>query len=168
MLNIREIKLADAAEFIKLRIVLAQETSFLLPTLDELGQGSLESSEKMIASLLSDSSTKVLVAEESGELGGFVLGKGNHASKQAHVVSVVIGVLKKYWGRGIAEDLMREIHRWGENRGVMRFELTVIQENTRAIGFYRKMGYVSEGIRTKSILQASTLVDELYMGRITN
>ena len=53
-------------------------------------------------------------------------------------------------------------------QGVIRIELTVIQDNIAAIKFYEKLGFKTEGIRSKSMFYQGQLLDERYMGKILN
>ncbi|MEG0132262.1 MAG: GNAT family N-acetyltransferase, partial [Acinetobacter sp.] len=57
---------------------------------------------------------------------------------------------------------------WAIDQGAIKIELTVIDKNIRAIKFYEKLGFKTEGIRTKSIFYQGQLLDERYMGKILN
>ncbi len=56
-------------------------------------------------------------------------------------------VAEEYRGRGIAEGLLRYLFEEGRRIGVRNFTLEVRLTNERAIRLYKKLGFVSEGIR---------------------
>ena len=58
-----------------------------------------------------------------------------------------VAVKPAYRGKGIAQCLMEELIRQGEETGIVDFTLEVRVSNAAAIRVYEKAGFVSEGIR---------------------
>lgn len=162
---VRTATVEDAPGLCALRIQLAKETDFMLPTLEEAQQASIKGQYEMLKSLIDHDRSTMIVAEENGTLVGFAMAKGNFAIKLSHVASIVIGVTKEFWGKGAARLMMDQMHSWGAAAGLKRFELTVLTENVRAITFYRNLGYSEEGTRNRAVWMGAKFEDELYMGK---
>ena len=58
-----------------------------------------------------------------------------------------VAVTASYRGKGIAQCLMEELIRRGEEAGIVDFTLEVRVSNAAAIRVYEKAGFLSEGIR---------------------
>ncbi len=80
--------------------------------------------------------------------------------------SIGIGVLKTYWGAGVAEALMESAERQAKAWGLHRLELTVFETNPRAQAFYRRLGYVEEGVKRQSVRIDGAYVDEIMMAKL--
>ncbi len=66
---------------------------------------------------------------------------------EADIDNVVVA--EEYRGRGIAQQLLGELIRRGEEDGVHAFTLEVRVSNAPAIHIYEKLGFVAEGIRPR-------------------
>ncbi len=102
-------------------------------------------SAKAFAQLIEDSKSLYLVAELDGEIVGCcgvtnICGDGD-------INNVVVA--GKQQGRGIAQALLQELLKRGEERGIENFTLEVRVSNAPAIHIYEKLGFVSEGIRPR-------------------
>jgi ribosomal protein S18 acetylase RimI-like enzyme len=98
-----------------------------------------------------------LVASSANEVVGWcdVLPK----SRPVHAHTGVLGValLPEFRGRGLGERLMRQTLDAARTFGLHRVELTVREDNTNAIGLYRKIGFEAEGL-----LRNAIKIDEAY------
>ena len=65
--------------------------------------------------------------------------------KEATIDNVVVD--ERYRGMGIAQRMLGELIRRGEEKGVQAFTLEVRAGNAAAIHVYEKLGFASEGIR---------------------
>jgi putative acetyltransferase len=88
-----------------------------------------------------------LVAKLDGEVVGSVwLHSVGRNLRRRHALALGISVAKSVQGRGVGTALMEALvdyaDRWA---GVLRIELTVWADNERAIRFYRKFGFETEG-----------------------
>lgn len=59
---------------------------------------------------------------------------------------------RKYWGKGIASEAVREIIRFGyEKMELNRIEAETIEDNHESRSMLEKPGFVLEGIRLKTM-----------------
>jgi len=82
-----------------------------------------------------------------------------------HRAYLVIGILKRYGGKGLGTRFMREVESWARKHGIRRLYLTLIAENKAAVALYRKMGYEIEGRHPASMRLGDRFVEELTMGK---
>lgn len=109
-----------------------------------------------------------LVAEREGRI---VACAGLHPAgahlRRRHVMGLGIGVATPAQGQGIGHALMQALldhaDRWGQ---VLRIELTVFTDNTRAIALYRKFGFRIEGTHRGFALRDGVYADVHSMARL--
>ncbi|HZC27170.1 MAG TPA: GNAT family protein [Actinopolymorphaceae bacterium] len=69
--------------------------------------------------------------------------------------------------RGLGTDALQVLLRYGfAELGLHRIELRVLGFNARAIGLYRKLGFVDEGRRRSAIYRSGAWHDEVQMGML--
>lgn len=61
------------------------------------------------------------------------------------------GIIDGCRGRGIGDALMRAVLEQARKIGLTRVELTVRENNKRAMQLYEKMGFVMEGVKRKGV-----------------
>lgn len=66
------------------------------------------------------------------------------ARRQGHLVGVYVD--PRYRGSGLAKALFRTALEWAWGRGAERVRLLVHVDNARALGAYRKAGFVDTGV----------------------
>ena len=108
----------------------------------------------------------------AAELDGVVVGSaGLHpvgvATRRRHVVMLGISVACHAQGKGVGNALMAALcdyaDRWA---GVLRIELTVFEDNERALGLYRKFGFEIEGRHRAYAMRDGSYADVLSMARL--
>lgn len=109
----------------------------------EAASFSMPWSPKHFEELLERSYCFYLVAEADGVLAGSC-GMTNICN-EGNIDNVVVA--EEFRGRGIAQEMLRELIARGEEMGVEAFTLEVRVSNASAIHVYEKLGFVSEGIR---------------------
>ena len=65
----------------------------------------------------------------------------------AHVGVLGIGLLPPFRGQGIGRRLIEKTLDAARGFGLSRIELTVREDNANAIGLYKKIGFVAEGVQ---------------------
>ena len=155
----------DAVALMKLKQRLDQETSFML-----LEPGERDTSTQALARHLEDVSRSensvVIVADQHGDLAGYVELVGGRFRRNRSTTHVIIGVLARASGKGLGTELLEQAKRWAAARGLHRIELNVMAHNHRAIALYERAGFVREGRRADCLLIDGKFLDELYMAMI--
>jgi putative acetyltransferase len=111
-------------------------------------------------------SDHIFVAELDGRVVGLA---GLHVSdgRERHVASVGIMVHDDVHRRGIGRALMNQLldlaDRW---LGLVRVELTVVDDNERAIKLYESLGFVVEARQRKASFYEGDYRDVLVMARV--
>ena len=99
-----------------------------------------------------------------GVVVGAVLLKMNPKGlKNSHVASVGIDIDKPYWGRGVGAKALEFIICKAREKGVKRLEIEYTQGNIRAEKLYKKVGFTSEGQRTKAIKSQGKYYNSITM-----
>lgn len=89
------------------------------------------------------------------------------ALRRRHVMGLGIAVRPDAQGQGVGLALMRALCHWADRWGqVLRLELTVFADNTRAIALYQRCGFVQEGLHIGYALRDGHYVDTVSMARL--
>ena len=117
-------------------------------------------SRRMVESELRNPDGACLVAEHEGQILGYIL-----MTLQAdvwHILNVTVHPLHR--GRRIGDALVRAAVRVGDRREHGGFTLEVRVSNERAIRLYRRLGFVTHGVRPR--YYSDNGEDALIMWRI--
>ncbi|BAN23849.1 GNAT family N-acetyltransferase [Caballeronia insecticola] len=85
---------------------------------------------------------RVLVAEHGGEAVGFVCLLAPDATGSVLVDN--LHALPGHKGLGTGTAMLAEAIRWARSRGARQLHLSVLEQNTAAIGFYESRGWLRE------------------------
>lgn len=165
MTTIREIREEDAENFLSLCRQLDEENRFMLLEPGERTT-TLEEQRQRIRDLLLTDNQIIFVAEENGNLVGYLSANGGRFARNRHAAYIVVGLLEGYTSRGIGTALFERLDAWAGGQGLHRLELTVMVHNQRGIGLYRKMGFEIEGTLKDSLLVEGSYVDEYSMAKL--
>jgi ribosomal protein S18 acetylase RimI-like enzyme len=119
-----------------------------------------------IKGILSRENQTILVAENAGQLVGYLFAIGGEIRRIRHRAYVVIGVLQAFTSRKVGTRLFTELDAWARRHGIERLELTVRTDNERGTGLYKKMGFEIEGRKKRSLKANGAYVDEYYMAKV--
>ena len=108
-----------------------------------------------------------LVAEGDGQLLAFSRCGGNQLKRTCHQTEFGVAVLKKYWGHGIGQNLLKESIQWADANNIQKIMLKVLGTNNKAIKLYKKYNFEVEGILKKDkLLSDGNYYDTILMGRL--
>jgi RimJ/RimL family protein N-acetyltransferase len=109
----------------------------------------------------------VLVAEAEGAIGGLLFFESGPRLRQAHRGTLHMSVERAWRGQGVGEALLNTLMEWAKQNPVIeKVGLAVLSTNTRAIGLYKKAGFIEEGRRPREIkIGPNEYVDEVLMFR---
>lgn len=89
------------------------------------------------------------------------------APRLRHSAGLGILVHKDWQGQGVGSALMKAVLDMADNwLMLVRVELVVYLDNTRAIQLYKKYGFEEEGVKRMGSIQNGRYVDELVMSRL--
>ena len=107
-----------------------------------------------------------LVAEADHEIVGYISAQKGILRRVKHSAYIVVGIRAAYQRQGIGTSFFKQLDKWADEKGVTRFELTVMCINDAARRLYEKNGFVVEGIKKNSMVVDGTYVDEYYMAKL--
>ena len=162
---IRSIREDDSENFLHLCQQLDQETQFML---FEPGERTttLEEQRGRIQGLLTQANQNIFVAEQAGQLAGFLGAFGGSQRRNRNCAYIVVGILQAFAGQGLGTQFFQALDEWAVQHDLHRLELTVMCHNAQAVHLYQKMGFQIEGIKQDSLLVNGKYVDEFYMAKI--
>lgn len=155
--------IADAAALVEYLRVTATETDFLLRYPEECTM-TVTQEEAYLRNSLEDSNQIMILCEVDGELAGNCNMNRYNRIKTRHRASIGIALTKAYWGQGIGTAMFTELIRLAKGEGITQLELEVLEDNTRGIALYQKMGFRVAAEHPNAIRRKDgTLVNELLM-----
>ncbi|RFU61965.1 GNAT family N-acetyltransferase [Bacillus sp. V59.32b] len=163
-MNIRKAVPDDAENLLKL-LNSVDESNFML-----FGPGerktSIQEQRERIKRLNDDEISEALVADNNGDLEGYLFIIGNMPQRIRHSIYLVAGVSERSRGKGIGTMLFEAMENWAKQHKIHRMELTVLAHNQAALSLYRKMGFEVEGTKRDSLYIDGKYVDEYYMSKL--
>jgi len=162
---IRQIKTADAEEFIQLVQQVEREAAYMLLEPGERDI-SVEQQRERIKAVEQDEHSAIFLAEKEHHLAGYLMAIGGNANRNRHTIYLVVGVLDKYRGQGIGTNLFEQLEKWAIRQNAHRMELTVVTRNEAGLALYKKCGFEIEGTKRDSLLINGEYLDEYYMARL--
>lgn len=162
---IRQVLPSDSEKMASLILEVENESEFMLY---ESGERNLSPDKqlKMIVAFLEEENSTIFVAELDDRLVGYLLARGGSAKRQKHSIYLVIGILKKFRGKGIGSKLFYEMEAWAVRHEIHRIELSVMTDNEAGIALYQKSGFEIEGTKRDSLLVNGQYKDEYYMSKL--
>ncbi len=154
----------DAAALLPYWKRIGAETRFL--TFGAEGPGTTEPQQReLIEKAEASDNALALVAEDEGEIVGFLTFSGGPRPWTRHAGEFGISVVRSHWGRGIGRQLLDSLLAWAREGGVVRkINLRVHPANIRAITLYESMGFSVEGRLTRETLVGGEFFDCVLMG----
>ncbi|GMV68543.1 MAG: hypothetical protein AMXMBFR76_09820 [Pseudomonadota bacterium] len=162
---VRPICERDAEAFIVLCKQLDEESQYMLLEPGERTT-TVDEQRNMIKSMSFRDNQMILVVEEEHKLVAFLVVMGGLFRRNRHCASVIVGVLKDFWRRGISMRLFQEAEVWAQTKNISRLELSVMTHNLAAIALYQKAGFRTEGTRRRSLYVDDAYVDEYWMAKL--
>lgn len=164
-MKIRHAEASDAKSLLKLFKQIDNETNFMLLEPDERTT-TIEDQKKIIQDFAKSDTKAMIVAEENGDLLGFIIGVGNTTRRNRHSLYCVIGLIQSATGQVLGNQLLSNLEKWAKLHGITRLELTVLCHNTRAIRLYKKFGFEVEGTKRHSLKIDGEYFDEFLMSKL--
>lgn len=80
-----------------------------------------------------------------------------------HVAEMAIGVYPRCQGKGVGRLLIERCEEWAREQGKKKVMLRVMESNSGAIEFYKRMGYIEQGRLVKEFFLNGKYVDDIFM-----
>lgn len=161
-MEIRTIKSSDTKEFVKFYKQLAQETDYLMFSLDEVTDRE-DKEDDFVKNY--DEFKHVFLAMDDNKIVGYLGISRSHLKKLKHSAKFTVGVLDDHKRQGIATKLIEYAENWAKENDIKRLELTVITGNEPAVAFFKKNNFDQEGTRKKAVNMDDEYFDEYYMAK---
>lgn len=121
-----------------------------------------------MARLLTDDTTQVVVAEQRGHLQGFAQWRRGAFATLPDLPSAEVQrlyVLRSFAGHGLGSRLLARCEQDAQAAGASQVWLTAWVENSRALGFYPRLGYVDSG-KTQYVFEDETFENRVLVKRL--
>jgi ribosomal protein S18 acetylase RimI-like enzyme len=159
MITVRLICEEDIPGFREVLDIVARERRYLALVEAPL----LESVKGFVGGVIKAGHAQFVALDEGRVVGWCDVLPGEAAAGTAHIGRLGTGVLPDYRGQGIGRRLLEAAIARARERGLEKIELTVYSSNHRAIGLYRKAGFVEEGRRIRGRFLDGIYDDVLLM-----
>ena len=156
--------LSDAQELLALHRTILEEGRYFITSVTEF-HNSLERQQGLMRQLLSQENSCQLLVRQDERLVGMALIRGGFLLRMEHIGKLEIFLHADCRGEGIGRLLMEEALGWAREHALLsKIGLTVFEDNTRAVGLYRSMGFQIEGRRVGEYREFDgTLRNDLLM-----
>lgn len=158
MLEVRRIRLADAASFRECLNHVAAESGNLLT----LEAPPTERVESFVRLLLAEDLPQY-VAVDDGRVVGWCDIRREEPEAMAHVGLLGMGVHVDYRGQGLGRQLLERCLEHATRLGLERVGLEVFASNGPAVALYESMGFRHEGVRRHALKRAGLVEDLVVM-----
>lgn len=161
--EIRRVQVEDAQAMLDYLEVVSAESDNLTFGPGEFGM-SLEQEVLFLEAAIKQERTLFLIAIAEGEIVGNLTFHSGKRPRIAHLGELGITVRQKWWGQGIARQLIQELIQWSGQNGIRKINLRVRSDNERAIRLYLRLGFQVEGKLTRDLRIDGCFYDALAMG----
>jgi ribosomal protein S18 acetylase RimI-like enzyme len=156
----------DALDLLALGRAVIAESVYGAVTTDEF-DFTEEQERAWIRRHLDDPARVLLVAEISRQVIGMLAVESGQLKRLAHRAVLHMSVKPEWRSRGVGIALLESAIEWARTHPVIeKLCLAVFATNSRAIGLYRKLGFIEEGRRPREIkFGPDQYVDDIQMYR---
>lgn len=119
-----------------------------------------------VKALLHRNRVQTLLAEEGGQLVGYITIVFGKFRRVRETVYIVVGVRASHRGRGIGTELLKRAEQFAREKKMHRIELEVFETNGDAVRLYEKLGFSLEGRRREAVKTSSGYTDIIWMGKL--
>lgn len=124
---------------------------------------SVEQEAAFLENSLSDPNSRFLLALDGATIVGTSSVQKYGRPRMAHRSSIAISVRKSHWGMGIGSGLMERQLEFVKHAGAEIVELEVRSDNVRAMGLYKKFGFIPFGTYPRFFKIGGEYFDAVYM-----
>ncbi len=159
------IRADDAAALVDFMNKIAGDTDNLACSLSDVEKLDA-ASERLFIAEMRKSPSVYAVAVSNGEIIGSCDIRVSDRPRVRHRGELAIAVRKEFWGSGVAQHLFEFAVAEAKEKGVRKINLDVRKDNARAIAFYKRNGFVSEGFSPMLMFVDGEYVDGEHFGLV--
>ena len=162
---IREARIDDASHLLSYLQKVGSESDNL--TFDAKGLPFTEQQEREYLDLRMCSHNNItLLAMEGEKIIGSLGVDTPSFERLSHRGELGISVLKECWGQQVGSALLEAMLSWIRDcpTGLRKIDLTVREDNERALSLYKKFGFIEEGKISRLVAIEGTFYDGITMG----
>ncbi len=161
---IRSAKVEDSEELLQFVKEVSDETDFLIQDSQDFLMTNDEEKEFILEKCMKDNHL-LLIAEIDHEMIGSLGFSGGNSKRTRHKGDVGISVKKKFWNFGVGNSLMTELIHWAKQSNLIKkINLTVREDNIRAIRFYTHFNFKMEGTMSREFCINGIYYNACIMG----
>jgi RimJ/RimL family protein N-acetyltransferase len=163
---------ADAASWANMLLKLDKETNFTMFQTDERSSEISKYEDKIVNSVKNPKSIIFFAVDNDApsmnNIVGYLSAEAYKNNRKSHAITVGMGVLESYCSKGIGKQLAVSLLNYAQEKNIKRIEAYIAESNHRSINLVKKFGFVTEGIKRKSIYINDTYQDEYVMALTIN
>jgi RimJ/RimL family protein N-acetyltransferase len=164
--NIRHVVVEDATKLIEYVNLVSGESDNLTFGEGEFGM-TVEQEEAFIRSYDNNDNACMFIAVLEDEIIGQMSYAGGRRARVRHCGEFGITVKKKYWHQGVGHIMLNYLIKWCEESTYCeKLNLRVREDNIKAIGLYKKLGFEEEGLLINDMKINGEFVNCLFMGKM--
>lgn len=110
--------------------------------------------------------TIMLIAVIGSEIVGWAILSRRRYQFKYHLGNLVIGVKQEHRNKGIGSQLLAAMEQLASEKGIEKIDAYVRASDNNALDFLKKLYFVQEGYKTKSIKFNNSYDDEVVMSKI--
>lgn len=165
VLTIRPALYGDARSLTEFHKKTKKESKLLLDEKEEQ-EVTFEKVRKQIIECNHNNRSMILLAILNGKVVGYMKIKGDNSKRASHRAKVQLMIPADAPDTNISSALIKKSEEWAEEKGIKRFEVTILEENVQARKLFEHHLYEVEGIRKGSIWLENKLKNEVYMAKM--
>lgn len=143
-----------------------RQTDFLLSYPDEKGF-SVEDEELFLREKTgSDDEIELLAVLDGKVIGMAGIECIGRREKIRHRANLGISIDSAYWGLGLGKAMMNACIECAKTAGYRQLELDVFEQNERAIGLYKSLGFVQFGLNPKAVMNRDGKYQAMVLMRL--
>lgn len=163
---IRENNKEDASDVLAYMHQMLGETDYLSLRPEEF-TFTEEQEKRAIRSYLETPNRVMISAIMDDQIVGMLTFDSGSRERVRHTGIVGVSVLKAYWGNGVASALFDYLLDWAKGNGVTKkINLSVREDNVRAIELYKRLGFIIEGEERMKHFTNGCYYSSIHMGLI--
>jgi RimJ/RimL family protein N-acetyltransferase len=163
VVTIRAAVVADAEKLLNTIKEYVPESEFI-PKLENELTMTTKQCEDWIASFIQYDNSLLLVAENNNKIIGNIDLTGNRRKVMEHTAVIGMGILSQFRNSGLGTAFITAIINWSKANPILELIwLQVYSQNELALGLYRKMGFVENGVTPGFFKHKNRYYDNLTM-----